>query len=48
MYILSGVSLRNAVAGEECKVTGEYFERAKPFPRKSLKMSLEILHFKPW
>ena len=28
-------------------VTGEYFERVKPFPRKSLKTSLEILRFKP-
>ena len=32
----AGVSLRIAAAGEQCKVTGEYFERAKPFPRKEL------------
>ena len=45
--IQPGVSLRIAVAGEWCKVTGEYFERAKPFTRKSLKTNLEILCFKP-
>ena len=32
----SRVSLRIAAAGELCKVTGEYFEMAKPFPRKEL------------
>ena len=43
----SGVSLRIAVAGESCKVTGEYFERVKNFLGNSLKTSLEILRFKP-
>ena len=43
LHLSPGVSLRIVVAGEECKVTGEYFARAKPFPGKSLKMSQETL-----
>ena len=42
------VSLTIAVAGDWCQVTGEYFERVKAFPGKSLKPSLEILGFKPF
>ena len=45
--VITGVSLRIAVAGESCKVTEEYFERAKKFLGKSLKTSLLILRFKP-
>ena len=45
--VISGVSLRIAVAGKQCKVTGEYFESVKNFFGRSLKTNLEILRFKP-
>ena len=47
LHLSPGGSLRIVVAGEECKLTGEYFARAKPFPGMSLNMSREILRFKP-
>ena len=33
--VISVVSLRIQVAGEQCKVTGEYFESPKNFPGKA-------------
>ena len=47
MYMLSGVSLRIAVAGEECKVTGEYLKERSPFPERAWKWALKFCILNP-